>query len=420
MNPSNPSPAPAQTAPVPSPIPQNGITGSAGFILHLFLLLATAAVGIGISAMRTVSVTEVRIAEAVSAAAILLLVIHLWRSTRAAKFVLPMLVAVGAMMADLTHSLIPSGGLCGTVFAISEGSVLAAVQPRRKLALLPLIPMAAYVATVLVSGDPVGAVAVLVPYPPMAVLALGTRRSAAKEDGPTRVGVICATALALGLSMGAMMALSVYRHLGTLEPSVLLSTLDSLRDGLIASITAIQPPEGLKPEALAEMEEMLSYDNVQNLVNSCFNLIPGLLAVSVLVLSAACQALQHAALTAFGYGDSVAGRVKDFRMSLIACLVFLAAYLVAFLENGSSSSLAGTVAENLYVILLPGLALAGVLRIFRGMARRRSMGCLFYLIILIPCLFLFAPFLLAAIEVIGHIFEAITSRIKPPEEDDPF
>jgi Na+-driven multidrug efflux pump len=46
------------------------------------------------------------------------------------------------------------------------------------------------------------------------------------------------------------------------------------------------------------------------------------------------------------------------------------------------------------------------------------MGCLFFLVILIPCLFLFAPFLFAAFEVIGHIFEVITSALKPPDDDD--
>jgi hypothetical protein len=49
------------------------------------------------------------------------------------------------------------------------------------------------------------------------------------------------------------------------------------------------------------------------------------------------------------------------------------------------------------------------------------MGCLFYLVISSFCLLFVAPYLLAAVEVIGHIFEAITSKLKFEENDnDPF
>jgi hypothetical protein len=48
------------------------------------------------------------------------------------------------------------------------------------------------------------------------------------------------------------------------------------------------------------------------------------------------------------------------------------------------------------------------------------MGCLFYLFLLLPLLLLFAPFLLAAVEVIGHIVSAISAAFKDPEDEDPF
>ena len=45
------------------------------------------------------------------------------------------------------------------------------------------------------------------------------------------------------------------------------------------------------------------------------------------------------------------------------------------------------------------------------------MGCLFYLVISSFCLLFVAPYLLAAVEVIGHIYEAITSKLKFDSED---
>ena len=198
--------------------------------------------------------------------------------------------------------------------------------------------------------------------------------------------------------------------------------MEALRTAMIHQITSAEIPEGLAPEMVAEMEAMLTYANAQNMVNSVFNLLPAIFVVMVNLISAGVQVLQHASLRAFGFGESVTDRVRAFRMSLISCIVFLIAYLVSFLESGDTSTLAGTVAQNIYVIFMPGLALAGMLRLIGGLTRKgvRGMGCLFYVLILIPCLLIFAPFVLAAVEVIGHIYTAIISAFRSPDDDDPF
>jgi hypothetical protein len=218
-----------------------------------------------------------------------------------------------------------------------------------------------------------------------------------------------------------MILLSVYRLLGTLDPAALLEAVEAARLSLIESISSAEIPEGLNEETLAEVKEMLSYANVENMVNSAFNLIPAFFVIAVNLMATVAQSLQHASLRAFGFEKSVSARVTVFRMSLVSCLVFFVAYVVALLEGTATSTLAGTVAQNVYIILMPGLALAGMLRITSGLVRKgaRGMGCLFFLVILIPCLFLFAPFLFAAFEVIGHIFEVITSALKPPDDDFP-
>ena len=404
----------------PCPIPRNGIPGTPGVVLHILLLLATAMVGVGISAMRTTSETEVQVAEFFSIATLVILIVYLWRVSRSAKGLLPVLVVAGIALSYLTNSAIPAAVLLGVIFAVSEGSLLLAVSPKEKLTLFPLILMAAYAVTTVLSRDPVGSLAVLVPFPAMLVLAWGTRHSAAREDGLTRVGVICATSLALGLSMAAMITLSVYRVLGTLEPTALMEGMEALRVSIIEAFVNTEIPPDLNPEAIAELEEMLTYSNVENMVNGVFNLLPALAVVAVNLLSITAQTLQHAALRTFGFEASITERVRAFRMSLIACIVFLGAYLVTFLEGSDASTLTGTVAQNIYIILLPGLALAGLLRIMTGLAKKgpRGLGCLFYLVLLLPCLFLFAPFLFAAVEVIGHIVSSITSTLKPPDDDD--
>lgn len=405
------------------PIPRSGLPGSAGVILHIFLTLATALVGIGICAMRTTSQTEVYIAQAVSGVVMLLLIVYLWKVTRSARGLLATLIVVGVFLAYLTNSLIPSAVLCGLIFAVSQGSTLLAVQTKKNFLWFPIVPIVAYALTLAVSLDPVGSVAVLIPFPPMVALALGTRNSATKEDGLTRVGVICATSLALGLSLGAMILLSVYRLLGTLDPAVLADALEAFRLSLIEEIVSTEiPTEGLSPEALEEFESLFSYSSVSNMINGVFNTLPAMAVVTVNLIAAAVQLIQHAALRTFGFGESITARVKAYRMSLISCIVFTVAYLVSLLEGTETSTLTGTVAQNIYIILLPGLALAGMQRITGNLARKgpRGMGCLFFVIILLPCLLLFVPFVFAAFEVIGHIFSSLTAAIKPPDDDDPF
>jgi hypothetical protein len=107
-------------------------------------------------------------------------------------------------------------------------------------------------------------------------------------------------------------------------------------------------------------------------------------------------------------------------MSLVSCVVFFVAYLASVMDRGAATSPWGTVALNVAIILMPGLALAGLLRLTRSLTKKgaRGMGCLFYLVISSFCLLFVAPYLLAAVEVIGHIFEAVTSKLKFDGEDD--
>ena len=403
------------------PIPRDGLQGAASPILYICLLLSSLLIGIGATFFDpTVETAALSIPEFLASAAIAVLVIYLWRVTRTAKGTIPLLIALGVFLTYYTESIFPAGILCGLVFTVSAGSFLIAVQPKSRLAAIPIIPLLAYGITAALSMDFLGSLIVLLPWPAAWALAVGTRRSAGSEDGPNRVGVICSASLALGLTAVALLALSVYNSLGTLEPAVLAETIEAFREELILALHSQPLPDGLSPELMEQWQKQLEYANVENTVNSLFNLLPAICTVTVFIFITVCQSVQHAALRAFGLGACVSDRVKAFEMSLVACVVFLAAYLVSLAEAGSVSSPLGVTAENIAVILLPGLALAGLLRLTRGLTRkgRRGMGCLFYLIILSFCLLILAPYVLAAVEVIGHIFQSITSKLKFEDNDD--
>ena len=403
------------------PIPRDRLGGFPCILLFALVTIASAMVGIGLFTAGSTE-AETGITRYISVGVMLVLAVFLWRYTRTSKGLLPVLILTGIVVFYFTSSLALTASLFALLFAVSEGSFLLATLSRKQLCWFPLVPILAYAAALAVTRDLFLAAAALVPFPAMLALALGTRSSAAQEDGMTRVGVICATSLALGVTLLAATALLVFHQLGTLSLDALAAEVEALREALINDITSAKIPEGMDPEMVAELEKLLTYSSARNMVNSVFNLLPALFVVVVNLISAVAQMILHSTLRVFGYEESLTDRVRAFRMSLISCLVFVAAYFVFFTESEDASTLAGTVAQNIYMILLPGLALAGMIRITGALTRKgpRGLGCLFYIILIIPCLFIFAPFVLAACEVIGHIFTAITSAIKPNDDNPPF
>ncbi len=397
------------------PIPRNGLRGASGVLLGLMLTLALATVGITLCAVSAASQTARTVAEAVSGVSAVLLIFHTWRIGRRAKGMLPVLVLVAALTAYVTDSLLPAALLIALICGITMGALALSVMTRKQAIWAPLLPIAAYVATLLYSRDLVASAACLLPLPAAWALALGTRRAAARENGPGRVGVICLTSLALTVSFVGMGAVILYRLLGTLDLSALKNALEAARENVIVWVTSAELPA----ETPDELRALLTRENVELMVNGTVNLLPGYIIALINVLAAVSQLLFQATLVSFGCGASLSDRVRVFRMSAVSCVVFLAAYLLTVIGNGDASTLWGTVAQNIYVILLPGLAFAGLLRLTAGIVRRH-MGCFSLLaLLLIPLMFLVAPLFLAATEVLGRGWGALSSKLHPPEDTGP-
>ncbi len=403
------------------PIPRTGLRGSSGVLLFLAFTLASAVVGIGICAMRTTAAYEARVAEVISGIASILLCLYAFRIGHRAKGILPVLIIVAGLLAYLCNSLIPAAVLIALVTGTASGALLFSIVSKKQLSFLPLIPLLAYGVTLVCSWDIVGSVACLIPLPPAAVLAFGTRRSAAREDGPNRVGVLCLTTAALALTLGGMFALSLYRQLGSLDMQTLTAALDATRENTIVWLTSYEIPEGTSQA----LRDMFSRENVEMVVNYTINLLPGILIVLLNLISTVSQLLLHASLVSFGCGTSLSEHVRLFRMSTVSCFVFVAAYIVALIESGETSTLAGTVAENIYLILIPGLAFAGFLRLLAFVTQRR-MGCTSFLIIFVlpfavimmPILLAVVAPILAVVEIAGRIGAFFKSKVDAGDDSD--
>ena len=396
------------------PIPRRGLHGSSGAMLFLVLVLAFSAVGVGISSLLgLITAHAMQIAaEVFSGVSAFFLILHVWRVARRAKGILPILILVALLVAYVSSSMIPAAVLIALIAAIALGALALSIITQKQATWVPLVPILAYAITLVFCRDALAALACLLPLPAAWALSFATRRSAEREDGPTRVGAICIAALALTATVAALLALTLHRALGSLSPDTLTKALDAVREQAISWITSVELPA----DTSEELRALFTRENVEWMINATINLLPGYVIAAVNVLVAIAQLLLQASLVSFGCGESLSDRVRVFRMSAVSCAVFAIAYLGALIGNGGEvSTLWGTVAQNVYVILLPGLAFAGLLRLLTGITRR-GMGCFSMLVLLFaPLLLIIAPLLPAAVEVIGRFGSFIASKLRPPE-----
>ena len=399
------------------PIPRDGIKGVPGIILHVLLALASIMIPIGIDSLRYAPVLPEDVMDVLSLAVIIILGFSLLRICSSMRGFIPLVLISGAFLVFLGIPLPIIAMLLSFLYVIGAGALLLSVTSRQQAPFFPLVLLGAYAVSLVVCRDAVFALLCLLPYPAAAALALGTRSSAAKEDGLTRVGVICATSLALGLSITLAAYVALDRMLGGLTLNALHEWIEGIRTSLISMLVSLKDtlPEG----TLAT--DALDTETVTNIVNSALNILPGALVVALNVAVTLSQLILHAALTTFGHGASLTERVRVFRMSIVSAVIFLLGYIVALVASGGgSSTLVGVVAENLVTILQPGLALCGLLRLVAGFGRRVASGrggCIVFLLI-IPCLFLSVPVVLAIYESISSVIAPILARKKKPEDPD--
>lgn len=395
------------------PIPRQGIAGLPGILLCLLIALAAAIPPIGLSSyVESGTYLPLAAVEGIAVAGLVLMGMYILRTVRMAGGMFPLLLTVTILLVFAFGSVIPAAILVSWLFVVSEGALLVATADRRIGVMLPLLPLAAVALSIILCGRWQAGLLCLLPFPGAVTLALGTRSSAAREDGLTRVGVTCATTLALGVTVTAVAAGILYARLGTLDPETLLAMLDALRTSAIALLTDAAATAG------GALAELVTPTYAADTVNSLFNLLPGYAVAALLIFTAVAQMILLAALHANGYGNSITDRVRLYRISAVTGIVYLASYILMIVSLAGEESMATTVAHNLVIILQPGLALGGLLHLVaRLSARGPRSGCAPLILLIAPALLLIAPTVLAVFEGIVCASTPFRSLGTPPPDD---
>lgn len=408
----------------PKPLTRCGLPTQPLWLLSIVTALSAAMLTGGISYFSGSCQLNAVAMEILSAVICVLILFCLFRTGKSNRWLAPLLLIVGGLLYATCGSFSLSVLMLALPAAVGFSALLLAVSEKQILSRLAFIPLAAYGLSLILCRDPLLSLLSLLPFPAAAALAFGTRAAAdGREDAPGRVGVICLTSLCLGVCTVGVAFLLLGRHLGTLSPTHLSEWLESLRTSLSRAIVEIiqQVVDALPEQTSGEVALITvpTEEEARNTVNSFINIFPGMAIALCNIFAALGQVILHGCLTAFGYEASVRGQVRRFRMSIMSCLVFLVAAIITIVTSLTSrdSTLVGTVAQNISLILQPGLILIGVLRVFTRPARR--VGCLsFLLLLMLPFLLLYASPLVAAYAAVATILDAIFARIRPPEGED--
>lgn len=302
--------------------------------------------------------------------------------------------ASGSMMLPAVFFAIVFGGACGAML------LLSAKKPGRDILPLVLLPVAAYLAAFLLGKTPLVALLTLLPLPVALLAAFAVRRCT--PFTPAVAGL--AAVLGAGLLTAAGIALAT---LDLLDLSLLPSFLEALGDAVMA---ALEEAKALYAEAGVTIE--LSETAIRGMLATLVNLSPAILAVLCLVTAYFTWRTLAIFLVSFGALPRLPRVLVLPTMSAVAAVLFIISYFTALIANAETATLVGTVAQNVSLILEPGLALFGAGQLLRRDAPRSCLSllallALVYLVWVNPATALAAAALFGAVHVLISAYQNV-------------
>ncbi|MBR2463942.1 MAG: hypothetical protein IKB41_00720 [Clostridia bacterium] len=294
----------------------------------------------------------------------------------------------GSMLLPAAFFAIVFGGACGAML------LLSAKSPRDFLSVL--LPIGAYLGALLLGATPLVALLTLLPLPVALVAMLSVRRCT-----PFTPMMIALTAtLCLSLLTAAGVALA---SLDLLDVSLLPTFLSSLGDEVIA---LLEEAKALYAETGVTIE--ISEAAIRNLLAELINLSPAIFIIACMITAYFTWRTLAVLLVSFGALPRLPRILTVPTISVTAAILFILAQLAAMIANAKTATLFGAVAQNLALVLEPGLALMGLGQLLRRNAPRSCFSML-ALIVLVYLIWVNPATALAVAALYGAIHVLITS-----------
>ena len=211
----------------------------------------------------------------------------------------------------------------------------------------------------------------------------GTAIAVAMKNGAKRTGAILTGAVVSGFFCAVVIALSEYLMSGSISLSALGETIDATREQTIK----------LLGEQLAELGSSYPIDlaslDIEGMVNGVFNILPAIAVLIFAVISFFAQLTLLALGKVMNVYHKFEKKDTEFTLSAVTAILFAVSYIGSVLMSESDSA-ALAVMDNLSLILMPPLALKGLLLILpRKEGNTVRVGC--FPLVFLAFLVAFAP-----------------------------
>ncbi|MBQ8357561.1 MAG: DUF2232 domain-containing protein [Clostridia bacterium] len=278
--------------------------------------------------------------------------------------------AVPAVLLYALSALLPGAGNpmllpCAFLALVAGGGsgafLIAHFHDLRRHWYFLLMPVAAYAAVALITGDPLRGLLTLLPLALAVVAGVCLLRYTARTEATVSIAVILAAVLLVAgvITLGAT---------GGFASDALSGMAEEIR-GTVASFYT----EARALYAEAGMDLMLTDVDITNTAALFVNLLPGLFFCVCGITAFLTWRTLLLLLLSFRSVPRLPTRLASFTMSVLSAILFLGFYIVSIFANSGEATLFGTVCQNVALVLEPGLALIGFSTLF---ARGRSRSCL--------------------------------------------
>lgn len=284
-------------------------------------------------------------------------VVLLARARRTVIFLL-----VSSAIVSMLFGMAIAAVFLGLIVGCAASTYLFTVDKKGYACGAILIPALVSVLVFLITRDVIASILSLAFLPAAALLAFATLT----DRG--RTTAICYAMGGFLLTALAMIAVLVYQYQGELTVEALQRGVDGAREAfadllirardLMVQMLTEMADEQTKV-AYEQMLEMASDSLLRDVAGQIFTLLPALLTVTCSVLAFEAQVFLNASYRRSGLEAVLTENATRFTMSLTASMLYLIGFLLMIVLP--MESVACSAAQNLTLILTPGLCLCGLM-----------------------------------------------------------
>ena len=188
-----------------------------------------------------------------------------------------------------------------------------------------------------------------------------------------RVSAVCSMSTTLGVTVALLLLAFIYTSEGSISLDILRTFFDTLREELIVTVSDTLVEASAQLEAVLSTADALSVTTA--VVTLVFNLFPAIAAILLFIISYVTHSLYISVISHTVDNEKDIIHAISFKMSVTSAILFLVAFFAVLILDYEGEGLYATVAQNIYIILFPGLSLV-TFGFIGSISKKKGASCL--------------------------------------------